>query len=151
MMMLLLQTTAQAAANAVPVNNPALTNGLDSVAHSTGLIIATVWILQFLKKAPWFSWLNADSSTATQIVSTVIAFLSAIAVQISFTGNAGVGWDGTFHIPNAHALVDGISRFFLAKGGQDFLYSTVYKRPMEVTPVLPPKMDSLGKPVVVGS
>ena len=141
------QTVAQKVAEAVPVTDPGVTSGLDALGHQVGIIGITVWGLQLLKRSKFFPWLNANTETATSIVSTVAAFLGAVAIQVSVTGDATQGWHGTFAIPNLHALSDMVVRFVGSKIGQEGLYTLVYKKPVEVTPVAPPPMDRAGKPI----
>ena len=146
-MFILLQTTAAAVANAVPVTDPGISNTIDAVAHQAGLVAITVWGLQVLKRSKVFPYLNANTTTATSIVSTVVAAMSALAVQFTVTGDATAGWHGTFAIPSVHVLWDSIIRFCGQKMGQEGLYKLIYKDPIEVTPVPPPPMDTQGKPV----
>ncbi len=143
----LAQTVAQKVAEAVPVTDPGVTSGLDALGHQVGLIGITVWGLQLLKRSKWFPWLNANTETATSVVSTVAALLSALAIQFTITGDSTQGWHGTFAIPNVHALGDDVVRFVGSKMGQEALYTFVYKKPVEVVPVVPPPMDQAGKPV----
>ena len=144
------QTVAQKVAEAVPVTDPGVNSGLDALGHQVGLIGITVWGLQLLKRSKMFPWLNANTETANSIVSTVAALVSALAIQVSITGDSTQGWHGTFAIPNVHALGDDVVRFVGSKMGQEALYTFVYKKPVEVTPVAPPPMDQAGKPVEKG-
>lgn len=145
--MLLLQTVATAVANAIPVTDPGISNTVDAVAHQAGLAAITVWGLQAVKRSKLFPWINANSESTTRIVSTLAALASALAVQISVTGDASAGWHGTFAIPSLHVLWDGVIRFCGQKMGQEGLYRLIYKEPVEVTPVPAPIMDQSGKPV----
>ncbi len=143
----LAQTVAEKVAEAVPVTDPGISSGLDALGHQLGLIGVTVWGLQLLKRSKWFPWINANTETATRVISTAMALFSAVLIQISITGDASTGWHGTFAIPNLHALGDGVVRFVGSKLGQEALYGVLYKKPIEVVPVPAPPMDSGGKPV----
>lgn len=149
MMMLLLQTAAEALANPVPVTDPAINGTVTAVAHQAGLVAITVWGLEFLKRWKAFRWINANTGTVTRIVSTLAALAAALAVQISVTGDASTGWHGTFAIPSVHILWDSFIRFAGQKMGQEGLYRLVYDRPQPVIPVRPEPMDAQGKPIEV--
>lgn len=147
MMMLLLQTTAEAVANAVPVTDPAINGTVSAVAHQAGLVAITVWLIEFLKRWKAFRWINANTGSVTRVLSTLCALASALAVQISVTGDASTGWQGTFAIPSVHILWDSFIRFAGQKMGQEGLYRLVYDRPQPVIPVAPEPMDRQGKPI----
>ena len=134
----------QAAADAVQVSNPALTNQIDAVMHQLGLAGATVYVLQFLKKSPLFPWLNANSETATRIVSTAAALIAAIFVQVTVQGDTSAGW--VIHVPAAHVLWDCFLRFVGQKLGLEAIYRNLVKSPPEVAIVPPEKFDAVGKP-----
>ena len=147
--MILLQTAAQAVAAAIPVSDPGISSWVDSLGHQLGMVGMTVWGLQLLKRSKVFPWLNANTETANSVISTCAALISALAIQISITGDATAGWHGTFAIPNLHALWETLVRFVGSKVGQETLYTMVYKRPQEVVSVPPPPMDAVGKPAPV--
>jgi len=134
----------QAAADAVQVSNPALTNQIDAVMHQLGLAGATVYVLQFLKKSPLFPWLNANSETATRIVSTAAALIAAIFVQVTVQGDTSAGW--VIHVPAAHVLWDCFLRFVGQKLGLEAIYRNLVKTPPEVSIVPPQEFDDAGKP-----
>jgi hypothetical protein len=148
MMLMLLQTTAQQVANAIPVTDPGINDTVSAISHQAGLVAITVWGLQVLKRSKLFPYLNANTETATRVVSTLCALFAALAVQISVTsGDAQHGWNGTFAIPSVHVLWDSVIRFCGQKMGQEGLYRLIYKEPAEVVPVTPPAMDAGGKPI----
>lgn len=147
-MFILLQAATTAA---VPVTNTALTDTINALSSQATLAAITVWLLQKAKesKLEIFSGINANSKTVTSIISTVAALLSALYVQISISGDAAHGWTGTFVIPSAHVLWDSIVHFTGQKLGQEALYDYLYRKPVEVTPVTKPSMDTTGKPADV--
>lgn len=148
--MLLLQAAQQAvnavAQGAVPVADPGSAITFESYVHQAGLAAVSVWVIQTLKQAKWFPLLNANSDALTRLISIATALASALAIQISVTGNASTGWDGSFHIGGAHALWDDAIRVIGSKYGQTLIYNQFYNRPIQVTPVRAPVMDSGGKP-----
>ncbi len=147
-MLLLATTAAQAVADAIPVSDPGISSWVESLSHQAGLAGITVWILQGLKRSTFFPWISANTNRINQVVSTLAALFSALAIQISVTGgDLGTGFHGTWAIPSAHILWDSIVRFVGSKIGQDALYKIVYDKPLEVTPVAPPPMDFQGKPL----
>lgn len=142
-MLLLLQAAAS-----VPVTDTSIKTTVDAFTDQAGLVAVTVWGLQMLKRSRMFPWLNANTETASSVVSTVIALLAALAIQIHVTsGDSMHGWNGTWAVPDVHILWTGLVRFIGQKMGQEGLYKFLYKEPLEVTPVLPPQMDAAGKPI----
>ena len=121
---------------------------LEAVTHQAGLMVATVYLIQFLKRAQWFPWINANSERLTQWVSTLAALGSAIFIQgtLTMTGSASDGWHFSGTIPSVHVLFDAFVRFAGQKAGQEFLFRNVVERPKEVTIVPPVKMTPDGKP-----
>jgi hypothetical protein len=144
---MLFQAAATSLSAAVPVSDTGISTTIDALAHQAGLIAVTVYVLQFLKTTRFFPWLNANTETATRIVSTGAALAAALAVQISITGDAAHGWAFSGSIPSLHAIWDGAIRFFGQKMGQDFLYRKLVKNPQEVAVVAPASIDPSGKPI----
>ena len=129
------------------VQNPDLTNILNSLAHSVGLAGVTVYGLQWLKKASWFPFLSSHTSQINSLVSTLVAIGVGAGIQISWTGNSADGWHFAGAIPAAHVVMDGVFRSICQKLGQEFLFRTIVKTPAEVAIVPPEKMNVEGKPV----
>lgn len=145
-MLMLFQAVATSLPSAVPVADTGISTTIDALAHQAGLIAITVYGLQFLKTTRLFPYLNANTETATRLISTLAALLAALAVQISVTGDANHGWAFSGSIPSAHALWDGVIRFCGQKMGQEFLYRNLVKSPQEVSLVPAPQLDASGKP-----
>ena len=143
-MLLLLQTTAQQVANAVPVTDPGIAKWVEGLGDQATLAAGTVWAIQFLKRWPAFKWLNDNTANRTQIVSTIMAIVSGIAVNIHVTGDAAAGW--VINVANAHVLWNTVTRVIGQKVGQDWLHN-MYDKPIQVVPVTAPVMDEAGKPV----
>jgi len=144
MLMLLLQTTAQQVANAVPVTDPGIAKWVEGLGDQATLAAGTVWAIQFLKRWPQFKWLNDNTASRTQLVSTIMAIVSGLAVNIHVTGDATAGW--TINVASAHVLWTAATRCIGQKVGQDWLHN-MYDKPIQVTPVTPTVMDSGGKPI----
>lgn len=144
MLMLLLQTTAQQVANAVPVSDPGIAKWVEGLGDQATLAAGIVWSIQFLKRWPAFTWLNDNTANRTQLVSTVMAIFAGMAVNVHITGDAALGWN--IGIANAHTLWTTLTRVVGQKVGQDWLHN-MYTKPVEVTPVLPTPMDAGGKPL----
>lgn len=145
MLILLLQTTAQQVANAVPVTDPGISKIAEGLGDQAALAAGIVWTIQFLKRWPVFTWLNADTNNRTQIVSTVMAIIAGLAVNVHVTGDAAVGWN--ISIASAHTLWTAITRVCGQKVAQDFLHN-MYQKPIPVVPVAPEPMIG-GKPIDV--
>jgi hypothetical protein len=132
------------------ISNPDLMRALDAMAHQAGLVVITVYVIQWLKRARWFPWLSANSDRVTRWVSTGAALGTALFVQgtISITsGDASTGWHFTGSTPSLHALYDGFIRFAAQRAGQEWMFQNVVKKPKEVTLVPAEKDDAAGKPI----
>lgn len=73
--------------------------GTDLAAHFTAGA-AVVYIIEWLKKAPGFRFLDAHRGKLNRIVSAVVSLV--IALGVTATGNAETGW--TISIPPLAAL-----------------------------------------------
>lgn len=147
--MLLLQTAAQAvaAANSVPVVDPSVTDWFNGIADQAGLAFITVGVMNYLKKAKWFPALNAINEKVTRRVSTIVAIVAAVGVQIHLTGSWTAGWTcSPCTVPPVHAIYTSIAKMFGQKYGQDFLYHNT-QSPQPVISVPAPPMDMVGKPL----
>jgi hypothetical protein len=155
MMLMLIQAAVAAPLPipTVPVTDPSIKNLIDAVSDQTGLVFVSVWLIQYMKRSQWpiFAFINANSGQVTKWASFATALVAALAIQIHIQGSAALGWNGTFVIPNVHALWTGFVRFCGAKMGQDILYNTVYNKPVEVIPVAAPRMNAAGKPTASSS
>lgn len=149
--MLLLQAAQQAAnavaSGAVPVSDPAAAVTIESYLHQAYVAAISVYGIQIMKRSTLFPWINANSDMVTKAVSWGVALVSALAIQVTVTGSATAGWDGSFHINNVHALWDSVGRLIVSKGMQTGIYEKFFNKPVEVVPVTPPVMDAGGKPV----
>src|SRR6185295_7992504 len=116
--MLLLQAAQQAAnavaSGAVPVSDPGAAITIESYLHQAYVAAISVYGIQTLKRVSWFPWLNANSELVTKATAWGVAIVSALAIQVTITGNATAGWDGTFHINSAHALWDSVGRVIVS-------------------------------------
>lgn len=132
----------------VTVATPHLTDGLEAIGHQIGLVVITVYAIQFLKRVAWFPWLNANSDKVTNVVSTVAALAAALFVEgsLTMTGDASTGWHFVGSIPSLHVMWHSFIRFAGQKAGQDWFLRNVAQQPKPVALVLPEKMDVGGKP-----
>ena len=81
-MLMLLQTTAQQVSNALPVTDPGIAKWVEGLGDQATLAAGTVWAIQYLKRLQSFKWLNENTASRTQIVSTVMAVISEVETRL---------------------------------------------------------------------
>ena len=98
------------------------------VSVGTGLLLS--FVLESLKNASWFPWLNLKSSTLNRWVSVLMAFLATVGINYM--------WDEatrnlTIHIPTLGGFLLLLWQFGVQWAFQKAGYRAVVKEPQEVT------------------
>lgn len=132
----------------VAVANPDLTVWLNGLSDQAFIGFMVVGVMNYIKRASWFPWLNANSENLTKWVSNIAAIVAAVGVQIHITGSWEAGWVcSPCSTPPAHAMFTSIGRIFGQKAFQSWLYHNT-KSPQPVTAVPAEPMNGQGKPIV---
>lgn len=113
--------------------------GTDLAAHVTAGA-AVVYIMEWLKNAPGFTWLN--HTTPKQVKTAVSAVVSLIiALGVTWTGNSQTGWVIT--IPPMAAMTGVAWEFAQQFFSQQMIYDLVLNEksrpPLTVTVPVPPQ------------
>jgi hypothetical protein len=130
------------------VVNPDLMRVLHSMGHQAGFVVLTVYGIKWLRRAIWFPWLNANSDRLSSWISTGAALGSALFVAGTFSvvGSWATGWHLGVGIHSVDDIYDGVTRFIVQRGAQEWMWQSVVKKPTPVAFVKPEKMDAAGKP-----
>ena len=94
------------------------------LSHQFGVSVAVVHILEWLKRAGWFPWLTANSTTVLRLISILVALATSAGFKI-ISGDAGHGWN--IFIPPVAVVVDTLIHAVAQFGAQQGYYSIVVK------------------------
>ena len=89
-----------------------------SLGHQSGIAVATVFAIDYLKKANWFPWINNNTETLNRVISVLVALFTASGLKV-LSGNAASGW--TISIPAMPVLLDTLVHASAQFGGQEIL------------------------------
>ena len=85
-----------------------------------------VWILERLKQAPWFPWIQAQSDRAQRWAAVLIALLATAGIHVSFESEAGVLTVTGLAVTNvAHFAWHAMKTFIF----QELIYRSTLKQP----------------------
>ena len=62
----------------------------DIISSQFSLSIIVVWLIDKLKDAKWFPWLNADSAGANRVVAIILAGITGLGIHTMFDTSNGV-------------------------------------------------------------
>lgn len=80
----------------------------DSLTHHIALGFATSYLLEWLKRAQWFPWVNQHSDLLNRLISVAAAFFSSVGIQAVMTGNLSfeTGATITLTLPSLSVITD---------------------------------------------
>ena len=87
--------------------------------------IMIVWLIQWLKRLPWFPWVAERTAAANRLISAVLALASASLIHYSWDST-----EGTLVITGL-TLANTVHFLFAAAGqfcGQEVLYQMAYHK-----------------------
>jgi len=94
-----------------------------SLGHQAGISVATVFIIDWLKKSAWFPWINNNTETINKIVSLSVALFTAAGLKIvSHEGSISAGGIVTIAVPPISVVLDTILHAAGQFGGQEVLH-----------------------------
>lgn len=100
---------------------------VSELLHQGAIGTAAVYVIQWLKGAGWFPWLNDNSARVTRWIGIIIAFITSAGVKYA----ASLNPDGSHHIvldlPTYKAIFDTGLHALAQFGGQQVLYHTAVK------------------------
>lgn len=85
-----------------------------------------VWLIQYLKKAGWLTFMTDDTAVINRVVSALLALVTAAGIHYQFDTVAGVLTVTGLTISNGlHFIWAAIQQFV----GQEILYEAIYNKP----------------------
>lgn len=94
-----------------------------NLVHQSGFAVISVFALDYLKRAPWFPWLSANSETINRVVSLAVALFTTVGLKVlSSQGNIHTGGVITIAYPSIAVIIDTLMHASTQYGGQELLH-----------------------------
>ena len=97
-------------------------DGID-LGQQGGVAFATVFLLDYLKRASWFPWISNETETLNRALSLIVAFCTAAGLKIASSGTTHgpgsltIAWGSSLWVVLGHAG----SQFLAQEGAHKFL------------------------------
>jgi hypothetical protein len=98
------------------------------LANQVGVSVLTVYVLQALKRAPWFPWIKQNTDRLNRGLAVLIAFLTAAGFQFSMQGSWQAGRTVTVVIPSVGVLWTVLLHALAQTGMQESFYHGIVKK-----------------------
>ena len=95
--------------------------------HQVAIAAVLVWVLQMLKRAGWFPWLDANSDTANRIISVIAALVAGAGITFSVMGGIEDGGGVLIKWPALSAMTNGLSHCVVQYVLQEGIYRKMVK------------------------
>lgn len=104
------------------------------LAHQAGIGALAVYLIQILKDAKWFPWLNANSTALNRWLGIGIAVATSLGIKYAASGAPETGYHIVLSIPALGQLTDAAIHAAAQYAGQQVLYHTSVKVPEPAPP-----------------
>ena len=106
----------------------------DQVTYHLAFGIITTYVLEWLKKCPWFPLLNTNTDTLNRLFSVLAAFASSVGIVAASTGHLSweTGTTITLTVPSLSIIVDTTIHSI----GQWGIQQAVYKGIVQTKPAM---------------